>query len=104
MDACGGACGGSTNSAWWKWTPGESGLEVQWDTSEHDWTEGRGQKMYLVSMIERDPLRTDSHYQATWERNSPTGHFCFPGNRTFLFCRDTTSCLSSPTFVPIILK
>ena len=25
---------------------------VQWDTSEHDWTEGRGEKMYLVSMID----------------------------------------------------
>ena len=25
---------------------------VQWDTSEHDWTEGRGQKMYLVSLID----------------------------------------------------
>ena len=25
---------------------------VQWDTSEHDWTEGRGEKMYLVKMID----------------------------------------------------
>jgi hypothetical protein len=25
---------------------------VQWDSSEHDWTEGRGEKMYLVSMID----------------------------------------------------
>lgn len=25
---------------------------IQWDTSEHDWTEGRGEKMYLVSMID----------------------------------------------------
>ncbi len=25
---------------------------VQWDTCEHDWTEGRGEKMYLVKMID----------------------------------------------------
>jgi hypothetical protein len=25
---------------------------VHWDTSDHDWTEGRGEKMYLVKMID----------------------------------------------------
>jgi hypothetical protein len=25
---------------------------LQWDTSEHDWTEGRGEKMYRVSMLD----------------------------------------------------
>jgi len=25
---------------------------LQWDTSDHDWTEGRGEKMYLVKMID----------------------------------------------------
>jgi hypothetical protein len=25
---------------------------VQWDTSEHDWLEGRGPKLYLIAMIE----------------------------------------------------
>ena len=25
---------------------------VQWDTSEHDWLEGRGEKMYLIAMID----------------------------------------------------
>jgi hypothetical protein len=25
---------------------------IQWDTSDHDWTEGRGEKMYLVKMID----------------------------------------------------
>ena len=28
------------------------GEMVQWDTSDHDWTEGRGEKMYLVKMID----------------------------------------------------
>ena len=27
---------------------------VQWDTSEHDWLEGRGrQKLYLIAMIDQ---------------------------------------------------
>ncbi|HUS08728.1 MAG TPA: DDE-type integrase/transposase/recombinase [Bryobacteraceae bacterium] len=25
---------------------------VQWDTSEHDWLEGRGGKLYLIAMID----------------------------------------------------
>lgn len=28
------------------------GEMVQWDTSEHDWLEGRGEKMYLIHMID----------------------------------------------------
>src|SRR5712691_5688492 len=36
------------------WRPRRSrwGELVQWDTSEHDWLEGRGEKMYLIAMIE----------------------------------------------------
>jgi hypothetical protein len=35
------------------WRPRRSrvGELVQWDTSEHDWLEGRGPKLYLISMI-----------------------------------------------------
>jgi hypothetical protein len=25
---------------------------VQWDTSDHDWLEGRGERIYLISMID----------------------------------------------------
>ena len=25
---------------------------VQWDASEHDWLEGRGEKLYLIGMID----------------------------------------------------
>lgn len=37
-----------------EWRPRRSsrGEMVQWDTSEHDWLEGRGQKMYLIHMID----------------------------------------------------
>ena len=36
------------------WRPRRSrfGELVQWDTSEHDWLEGRGQKLYLIAMID----------------------------------------------------
>jgi transposase len=36
------------------WRPRRScrGELVQWDTSEHDWLEGRGAKLYLVAMID----------------------------------------------------
>jgi len=37
-----------------RWRPrrGSRGELVQWDTSEHDWLEGRGEKLYLVHMID----------------------------------------------------
>lgn len=36
------------------WRPRRScrGELVQWDTSEHDWLEGRGQRIYLIGMID----------------------------------------------------
>ena len=37
-----------------QWRPRRSrcGELVQWDTSTHDWLEGRGEKIYLISMID----------------------------------------------------
>ena len=36
------------------WRPRRSRLGelVQWDTSEHDWLEGRGEKLYLIAMMD----------------------------------------------------
>ena len=36
------------------WRPRREGFGelVQWDTSEHEWLEGRGEKMYLIAMID----------------------------------------------------
>ena len=36
------------------WRPRRSrfGELVQWDTSEHDWLEGRGEQLYLIEMID----------------------------------------------------
>src|ERR1035441_5774789 len=37
-----------------EWRPRRSrcGELVQWDTSTHDWLEGRGERIYLISMID----------------------------------------------------
>ena len=37
-----------------QWRPRRSriGELVQWDTSDHDWLEGRGEKLYLIAMID----------------------------------------------------
>jgi hypothetical protein len=37
-----------------EWRPRRSarGELVQWDTSEHDWLEGRGEKLYLIHMLD----------------------------------------------------
>ena len=36
------------------WRPRRSrfGELVQWDTSDHDWLEGRGEQLYLIAMID----------------------------------------------------
>jgi hypothetical protein len=36
----------------WRTRRNRCGELVQWDTSEHDWLEGRGPKLYLISMID----------------------------------------------------
>lgn len=36
----------------WRPRRSRSGELVQWDTSEHDWLEGRGEKMYLIALID----------------------------------------------------
>jgi len=36
----------------WRARRGRCGELVQWDTSTHDWLEGRGEQMYLISMID----------------------------------------------------
>ena len=36
----------------WRSRRSRLGELIQWDTSEHDWLEGRGEKIYLISMID----------------------------------------------------
>lgn len=55
------------------WRPRRScpGELVQWDTSEHDWLEGRGPKLYLVAMIDDATSRAYAGFveQDTSEEN-----------------------------------
>jgi len=46
------------------WRPRRScrGELVQWDTSEHDWREGRGPKLYLVAMIDDATSQTYARF------------------------------------------
>jgi len=46
------------------WRPRRSrfGELVQWDTSEHDWLEGRGERLYLIAMIDDATSRLFAHF------------------------------------------
>ena len=48
------------------WRPRRSrcGELVQWDTSEHDWLEGRGEKLYLIAMIDDATSRLYARFAA----------------------------------------
>jgi len=48
------------------WRPRRSrcGELVQWDTSDHDWLEGRGPRIYLVSMIDDATSRLHARFVA----------------------------------------
>jgi transposase len=47
-----------------EWRPRRSrfGELVQWDTSEHDWLEGRGDRMYLIGMIDDATSRAKARF------------------------------------------
>jgi len=55
------------------WRPRRSrfGELVQWDTSDHDWLEGRGEKLYLIAMIDDATSRLLARFvrQDTTEEN-----------------------------------
>ena len=36
----------------WRARRARWGELLQWDSSEHDWLEGRGEKLYLIAMID----------------------------------------------------
>lgn len=48
------------------WRPRRSrcGELVQWDTSNHDWLEGRGERLYLIAMIDDATSRLLSPFRA----------------------------------------
>ena len=47
-----------------EWRPRRSrfGELVQWDTSEHDWLEGRGERLYLIGMVDDATSRAKARF------------------------------------------
>ena len=46
----------------WRPRRAQCGELVQWDTSEHDWLEGRGEKLYLIAMIDDATSRAGARF------------------------------------------
>jgi hypothetical protein len=46
----------------WRARRARYGELVQWDTSEHDWLEGRGEKLYLIAMIDDASSELTAHF------------------------------------------
>ncbi|MCZ6645678.1 MAG: ISNCY family transposase, partial [SAR324 cluster bacterium] len=46
----------------WRPRRAQGGELVQWDTSEHDWLEGRGEKLYLTAMIDDATSRARARF------------------------------------------
>ena len=64
-----------------EWRPRRSrfGELVQWDTSEHDWLEGRGDEMLLINMIDdaTEPVvRSICGQRLDDGKHEPAGELC----------------------------
>jgi DNA-binding Lrp family transcriptional regulator len=46
----------------WRQRRSRQGELLQWDTSTHDWLEGRGEKIYLINMIDDATSRWSAHF------------------------------------------
>lgn len=46
----------------WRPRRAQCGELVQWDASEHDWLEGRGEKLYLIAMIDDATSRAKARF------------------------------------------
>lgn len=62
----------------WRARRARYGELVQWDTSEHDWLEGRGEKLYLIAMIDDATSRLSARFvghDSTEENLRQLGHY-----------------------------
>jgi transposase len=67
------------------------GEMVQWDTSEHDWLEGRGEKLYLIAMIDDATSRLLAHFvrhDSTEENLRMLGRYVQKWGRPLAFYTD----------------
>jgi transposase InsO family protein len=78
------------------WRPRRSRLGelVQWDTSEHDWLEGRGEKLYLIAMIDDATSRLFARFvrhDSTAENMRLPGSYLEKFGRPLAFYTDKAS-------------
>jgi transposase len=45
---------------------------VQWDTSDHDWLEGRGERLYLIAMVDDATISSQSLWKTIRDSNRNT--------------------------------
>jgi hypothetical protein len=67
---------------------------VQWDTSEHDWLEGRGEKLYLIAMIDDATSRLTAGFvghDSTEENLRQLGCYVKQHGRPVSVCTDKAS-------------
>ena len=92
---------------WWKprrarieqvhtWRPrrAQCGELVQWDTSKHDWLEGRGEPLYLIAMVDDATSRALARFvrhDSTPENLRLLGHYLRRWGRPLAFYTDKAS-------------
>src|SRR5579871_1714919 len=78
----------------WRARKPSRGEMVQWDTSEHDWLEGRGEKLYLISMIDDATSELTArfvHHDSTEENLRLLGSYLERHGRPVAFYTDKAS-------------
>jgi hypothetical protein len=78
------------------WRPRRSrqGELVQWDTSDHDWVEGRGERLYLIAMIDDATSRLFARFvrhDSTEENMRVLGSYLEKNGRPVTFYTDKAS-------------
>lgn len=82
------------------WRPRRSrcGDLVQWDTSEHDWLEGRGERLYLIAMIDDATSRLFARFvrhDSTEENMKLLWRYLERFGRPLMFYTDKASLFSN---------
>lgn len=83
----------------WRPRRAQCGELVQWDTSEHDWLEGRGEKLYLIAMIDDATSRAKAQFvrhDSTEENLRLLGKYLRRWGRPGAFYTDKASLFRTP--------
>ena len=78
----------------WRPRRAQSGELVQWDTSEHDWLEGRGEKLYLIALVDDATSRAVARFvrhDSTPENLRLLGNYLRRWGRPLAFYTDKAS-------------